>query len=226
MFGWAIPLQHAGLWAEQTVRKLIRPTGCKHRMETCWKDALCKCAYGRVGSDELCTGPHVPCEHSITCGPLMIAVITCGRKSHFHQAKFFHAPPPPPPHLTSLLSLSCFCLLFRFWTSLAFVSLHSSLSSHMLIFHPSPPSKTPPALTLHLSSPCGRLIPLSYSFFCPKDIFPSYTASPHPSLPFHLFISMSKSHPFIFLQMSRLCSARRTAGKRSRIQRNMASLSP
>lgn len=135
------------LWAEQTVRKLIR---CKHRTEARWKDALCKCAYGRVGSDEPCTGLRVPREHSITCVPLMIAVITCGGKSHFHQAKCFHPPPStPPPPRTSLFSslhhsLSCFCLLFRFWTSLAFVSLHSSLSSHMRIFHPSPLSKTPP----------------------------------------------------------------------------------
>lgn len=196
-----------------------------HRMETRWKDALCKCAYGRVGSNELCTGPRVPREHSITCGPLMIAVITCGGKSHFHQAKFFQPPTSSPSNVTLIpflllspvlfLNLSCFCLP------------PLPLSSHMLIFHPSPLSNPlPPALTLHLSPPCGRLIPLSYSFVCPKDMFPSYTASPHPSLPFHLFISMSKSHPFIFLQMSRLCSARRTAGKRSRIQKNMASLSP
>lgn len=101
----------------------------------------------------------------------MIVVIIRGGKSHKVRSFFFLAPSPFSPltcvsPLFVLLFLSS--LLFPSAPLVPFLSsfpplyayLHSSFSTSL---SPSPSTSSPP---------CGRLIPLSYSFFCPKDIFP------------------------------------------------------
>lgn len=197
---------------------------CAHRR-------ACKCICECVGSNKMFTllnththaSAHLQYKRTLNyLHPLMIVVITCGGKSHFHKVRFF---PPSPSLFSPLTSVS----------TLHFFPPSSLLSPPAPLFLLSPLICTSPslfilylplALTLHLSPPCGRLIPLSYSFFWPQGYLPSYTASPHPSLSFHLFISMSKSHPFIFLQMNRFCLWKRTGEKRSRMQRNTVSLTP
>lgn len=72
-----------------------------------------------------------------------------------------HSSPLTSPPIFSLLPVVSLC------SSLSSLSSHTvCTSASLFILH------LPLALTLHLSPPCGRLIPLSYSFFCPKDIFP------------------------------------------------------
>lgn len=99
----------------------------------------------------------------------MIVVITCGGKSHFHKVR----PPPPSRHSFPLLFLSLLSPLFPPPSSLLSPSAPLFLLSPLICTSPTLfILHLPLALTLHLSPPCGRLIPLSYSFFCPKDIFP------------------------------------------------------
>lgn len=73
-------------------------------------------------------------------------------------------------------------------------------------------------LTLHLHSSLLLAWSLSPTPFLPQGYLPSHTGSPHSSLSFHIFISMSKCHPFIFLQMNRLCFWKRTKENMSRTQ--------
>lgn len=94
----------------------------------------------------------------------MIVVITLSGKSHFHKVTFFPLNvtlfqsqlfyfSPPSFSVVSLCSSPLFFLL-------SYACLHlSSFSSA-----PSCPHLPP--------IPCDLLIPLSYSFFCPKHIFP------------------------------------------------------
>lgn len=112
----------------------------------------------RIGSNQKHIFEHV---HACVCTcsictlnyfhPLMIVVIICGGKSHFHKVRRLFVPFP-----STLLSSSA---LFPFLSSLP--------SMHISTLH-SPPPISPSTS----SPPCGRLIPLSYFFFCPKDIFP------------------------------------------------------
>lgn len=99
-------------------------------------------------------------------------------------------------------------------------SLSSLCISPLVIFH------LPLTLTLHLLSSLWSAHPSLLLLLLPQGYLPSYTGSPHPSLSLHLFISMSKSHPFIFLQMNRLGLWKRTEEKMSRTQRSTVSLSP
>lgn len=123
-------------------------------------------------------------------------------------------------------------LLFLFFSSfsilLPIVSLHSSiaLSSFSLCISPLVIFHLPLTLTLHLLSSLWSAHPSLLLLLLPQGYLPSYTGSPHPSLSLHLFISMSKSHPFIFLQMNRLGLWKRTEEKMSRTQRSTVSLSP
>lgn len=145
---------------------------------------------------------HTPSLH-----PLMIVTI-CGGKSPPSASVVSHAASSPSLFSTPLSP-------FLFFPLCAY--LLATFSTSLL---PSPSTSSPP---------CGRLIPHSYSFFCPKDISPPTRlrlVSLSLSLSFHLFISMSKSHPFIFLQMNRLCLWKRTEEKRSGTQRSTFSLSP
>lgn len=140
--------------------------------------------------------------------PLMIVVITSSGKSHFHKATFF----PLRCHsfsITGLLSFSSilFCCLPPLLSFILppLICMSPSLFILQLTLLPSPS-----AYPLWSAHPSLLLCLL------PGAYFPSYTASPHPSIFLHLFIPMSKSHPFIFLQMSRLCMWERTGEKRSR----------
>lgn len=196
---------------------------CAHRR-------VCKCIRECVGSNKMFTllnththaSAHLQYKRTLNyLHPLMIVVITCGGKSHFHKVRFF---PPSPSLFSPLTSVST----LHFSPLLPVVSPCSSLyslSSRMHIsipLHSLPPSRPhpPPISSLWSAHPSLLLLLL------PQGYLPSYTASPHPSLSFHLFISMSKSHPFIFLQMNRFCLWKRTGEKRSRMQRNTVSLTP
>ena len=156
--------------------------------------------------------------------PLMTVVIMCGGKSHFHKVSFSPSLslffPPLTPVSTRSSPIAAFSSSLRSSLSLPFFSLLSMHISPLFVLH------LPLALTLHLLSSLWSAHPSLLLLLLPQGYLPSYTASPHPSLSLHLFISMSKSHPFIFLQMNRLCLWKRTEEKRSRTQRNTASLSP
>lgn len=100
--------------------------------------------------------------------PLMIVVITRSGKSHFHKAT-------PPPLGCHSLSISGLLLFFSslppsfsvvFLCSSPLPSLLSSACLHLLSFSSSPSRPHLPPI------PCDLLIPLSYSVFCPKRIFP------------------------------------------------------
>lgn len=113
------------------------------------------------------------------------------------------------------------CLSYPFTHLSPFLpSLSSLCISPLVIFH------LPLTLTLHLLSSLWSAHPSLLLLLLPQGYLPSYTGSPHPSLSLHLFISMSKSHPFIFLQMNRLGLWKRTEEKMSRTQRSTVSLSP
>lgn len=195
---------------------------CAHRR-------VCKCIRECVGSNKMFTllnththaSAHLQYKRTLNyLHPLMIVVITCGGKSHFHKVRFF-------PPLTVTLFPSYFCLYSPLFSPppcclpllLSLFSLLSYAHLHPSSFSPSRPHP-PPISSLWSAHPSLLLLLL------PQGYLPSYTASPHPSLSFHLFISMSKSHPFIFLQMNRFCLWKRTGEKRSRMQRNTVSLTP
>ena len=187
----------------------------------------------RVGCNKMCTclNTHThtrACLHGMYTlnysRPLMIVVIMCGGKSHFHKVSFspslsLFSPLTPVSTLSPLpspLSPPPSAPLFPFLSSRS----SPCISLPLFVLH------LPLALTLHLLSSLWSAHPSLLLLLLPQGYLPSYTASPHPSLSLHLFISMSKSHPFIFLQMNRLCLWKRTEEKRSRTQRNTASLSP
>lgn len=123
---------------------------------------------------------------------------------------------PPDRHSSPLTSPPffpppcCLPLLLSFFSLISY-SMHLSIP-----LHSPPPSRPHPAPISSLWSAHPSLLLL----LLPQGYLPSYTASPHPSLSFHLFISMSKSHPFIFLQMNRFCWWKRRGKVRSRMQRN------
>lgn len=117
-----------------------------------------------------------------------------------------------PSHFSPHFSL--LPLLLSFFSLISY-SMHFSIP-----LHSPPPSRPHPAPISSLWSAHPSLLLL----LLPQGYLPSYTASPHPSLSFHLFISMSKSHPFIFLQMNTFCWWKRIGKMRSRMQRNTVSL--
>lgn len=158
------------------------------------------------------TSAHTVCAHSLlapfddSCNHMWWKISFSLSEIFFPLAVTLPLLLLPPP--------CCLPLLLSFFSLISYRMLFS------IPLHSPPPSRPHPAPISSLWSAHPSLLLL----LLPQGYLPSYTASPHPSLSFHLFISMSKSHPFIFLQMNRFCWWKRIGKMRSRMQRNTDSL--
>lgn len=112
-----------------------------------------------------------------------------------------------------LVSLLFFCSVFLLFHSSVFSSIAPYLFSVNLPFSFFT-SLSPSTSILPFYSPDPSLLLL----LLPQGYLLSHTGSPHSSLSLHIFISMSKCHPFIFLQMNRLGLWKRTKENMSRTQ--------